>query len=128
MRSHALRSPVKLKRQRVLPELRKLHAAPHEALAHPEDRCSKEDLGQGCWLLHSKAAWTPSEASAITERLLKEVNWDQKEITILGKRITQPRLVAYEADAPDLYYTYSRTQLQPEPWHAVVAEIKVNNV
>ncbi|KAK2076714.1 hypothetical protein QBZ16_005474 [Prototheca wickerhamii] len=65
-----------------------------------------------------------AEAATLTQRLLEEVSWDQKEIMILGKRVLQPRLVAYEADAPELYYTYSRQQLRPETWHPVVAEIK----
>ena len=37
----------------------------------------------------------------------------------------QPRLVAYQADGPELQYTYSGQSMAPEPWGQAVARVKV---
>ena len=43
----------------------------------------------------------------------------------MGRRVLQPRLVAYMADDASLAYTYSRSTMLPEPWSAPVLRIKV---
>ena len=55
----------------------------------------------------------------------EEVSWLHKEITIYGKKVMQPRQVAYMARDTSLSYTYSHTKLQPEAWHPQVAQVKV---
>ena len=122
------RSSSKLKRPSTLTDYYGVRPASKSAAPRPPELPALVDLGQGCWVRHEPAAWSAAEAATLTQRLLEEVSWDQKEIMILGKRVLQPRLVAYEADAPELYYTYSRQQLRPETWHPVVAEIKVCRV
>ena len=54
-----------------------------------------------------------------------EVPWQQQEIQIMGRKVLQPRLIAYMADDKSLSYTYSRTQQVALPWTPTVAEIKV---
>ena len=56
------------------------------------------DLGKGASLLYVPRAWNAAEAEALRARLEHEVPWEQKEIKILGKKVMQPRLVAYSAD------------------------------
>ena len=54
-----------------------------------------------------------------------EVAWQQKEVTVHGKTVMQPRLVAYMGDDPSLVYTYSRQTMIPEAWTPAVSLIKV---
>lgn len=63
------------------------------------------------------------EAHAWLERLWRELNWSQQEITLFGRRVMQPRLVAWYGD-PHAAYTYSGLTLQPLPWHPILAELK----
>lgn len=53
------------------------------------------------------------------------VPWEHKEITVMGRRVMQPRLVAYMADDVNLQYTYSHTTLTPHLWSPAVAAVKV---
>lgn len=75
-------------------------------------------LTPGCWTQldghGSRVGYWPvafgrAEAAQLAERLTKEVPWQQREIVIVGKRVMQPRLIAYYADSADpaLAYTYS---------------------
>ena len=54
-----------------------------------------------------------------------EVAWQQKEVTVHGKTVMQPRLVAYMGDDPSLAYTYSRQTMFPVAWTPAVSMIKV---
>lgn len=54
-----------------------------------------------------------------------EVAWKQREVTVHGKTVMQPRLVAYMADDPSLAYTYSRQTMVPDAWTPGVNIIKV---
>lgn len=56
----------------------------------------------------------------------EEVAWQQKEVTVYGKTVMQPRLVAYMADDPALAYTYSRQTMIPDAWTPAVKYIKVS--
>lgn len=56
----------------------------------------------------------------------EQVSWQHKEVVIYGKKVMQPRQVAYMASNTNLSYTYSHTKLQPEEWNPHVAQIKVN--
>ena len=61
-------------------------------------------------------------------RLQEEVPWQQQEITIMGRKVMQPRLVAYMADDPSLSYTYSHAQQTALPWSLTVARIRVLHI
>lgn len=43
----------------------------------------------------------------------------------MGRKVLQPRLVAYMADNKSLSYTYSQTKQIALPWAPIVADIKV---
>lgn len=43
----------------------------------------------------------------------------QRDLMLFGKRVAQPRLIAYMADAATPPYTYSGLTLQPTPWSEV---------
>lgn len=55
----------------------------------------------------------------------EEVGWEHREVRVMGRRVMQPRLVAYMADDPSLCYTYSGLTLPTLPWSPAVAEVKV---
>ena len=56
------------------------------------------------------------------------VEWLEREVTVMGRRVLQPRLVAYMADDASLAYTYSRSTMLPATWSAPVRAIKVGVV
>jgi hypothetical protein len=65
-----------------------------------------------------QGAWTAlfpgklSRCQHYMTTLLKEVRWEQRELSMMGRRVLQPRLICYMADAPELQYTYSGLTVQ----------------
>lgn len=55
--------------------------------------------------------------------LLADIPFEQKQIVMFGRRIDQPRLVAWMGDA-EARYTYSGLSLSPEPWHPLVLALR----
>ncbi len=53
---------------------------------------------------------TESEASALQQALREQLDWQQREIVLFGKRVMQPRLIAW---AGDVGYRYSGQSLPP---------------
>jgi alkylated DNA repair dioxygenase AlkB len=67
-------------------------------------------LASGAWLDHD-AEWLPrDEADVALAALRDELAWEQREIVLFGRRILQPRLIAW---AGDLGYRYSGQTLEP---------------
>ncbi|MBD0786228.1 alpha-ketoglutarate-dependent dioxygenase AlkB [Vibrio sp. Y2-5] len=53
--------------------------------------------------------------------LKNELDWQQEEIRMFGKKVLQPRLQAWHGDRP---YTYSGLSMQPHPWTPTLLELK----
>jgi alkylated DNA repair dioxygenase AlkB len=70
-----------------------------------------------------RGAWTTAEANAVLDALLHEVQWEQEEILIFGRRHPVPRLVAWHGD-PGTAYTYSGTAHEPRPWTPTLVAVK----
>lgn len=67
-------------------------------------------LARGAWLQHD-AAWLSREEADVAVRALRdELAWEQREIVLFGRRILQPRLIAW---AGELGYRYSGQTLEP---------------
>jgi alkylated DNA repair dioxygenase AlkB len=67
-------------------------------------------LAHGAWLDHDPD-WLPRHvADRALAALGEELAWEQREVVIFGRRILQPRLIAW---AGDLGYRYSGQTLQP---------------
>lgn len=64
-----------------------------------------------------------AEADTILDRLWRELNWQQQEISLFGRKVLQPRLTAWYGD-PRASYTYSGLHLEPQPWHPLLRELK----
>jgi alkylated DNA repair dioxygenase AlkB len=58
-------------------------------------------------------AWLPApEADRLLERLRADLRWEQREIVLFGRRVLQPRLIAWAGELP---YRYSGQTLEPRP-------------
>ena len=67
-------------------------------------------LASGAWLDY-EADWLSSdEASQAQAALRDELDWQQREIVLFGRRVLQPRLIAW---AGELGYRYSGQTLEP---------------
>lgn len=82
------------------------------------------DLGSGSIIIVKPKAFRHDDSQKLYKSLKEEISWLHKEITVYGKKIMQPRQVAYMASDTSLSYTYSHTKLQPEAWHPQVAQVK----
>jgi alkylated DNA repair dioxygenase AlkB len=70
-------------------------------------------LALGAWLDH-EPAWLPApEADAALAALRDELGWEQREIVLFGRRVLQPRLIAW---AGAVGYRYSGQTLAPRPF------------
>jgi alkylated DNA repair dioxygenase AlkB len=63
------------------------------------------------------------EAGALCARLWRELLWSQRAIALFGRRVLQPRLIAWYGD-PGAVYTYSGLRLEPLPWHPALADLR----
>jgi alkylated DNA repair dioxygenase AlkB len=63
------------------------------------------------------------EADAALATLWRELRWERREITLFGRRIMQPRLVAWYGDS-GASYRYSGLALKPLPWHPLLLELR----
>jgi alkylated DNA repair dioxygenase AlkB len=52
-------------------------------------------------------------------KLKSELRWQQREIVLFGRRVMQPRLVAWYGDQ-GAQYRYSGVTLEPLPWHPLL--------
>jgi alkylated DNA repair dioxygenase AlkB len=67
------------------------------------------DLGHGAWLEYV-VAWLDADADRVLAALRDEPAWEQREIVMFGRRVLQPRLIAW---AGELGYRYSGQTLEP---------------
>lgn len=65
----------------------------------------------------------PKVSAAVLAQLKAELRWQQKEIVMFGRRVMQPRLVAWYGD-PGAVYRYSGVSLEPLRWHPVLEDLR----
>ncbi len=65
-----------------------------------------------------------AESEKLFQALADNIHWAEQNITIYGKTVKVPRLVAWYGDAGKSY-TYSGTTMHPEPWTPVLSMMKV---
>lgn len=72
----------------------------------------RRELSHGAFV-DLNADWVPAgDARRMETELREELAWESREIVLFGKRIVQPRLVAW---AGDIDYRYSGQTLPPRP-------------
>jgi len=62
-------------------------------------------------------------SDALKKELLKSIAWQQNEIRLFGKWITEPRLSAWYGDE-GITYAYSGLALRPLPWTNELLQLK----
>ena len=70
-------------------------------------------LAEGAWLEHEPGWIGAEEADELLSAMRHELAWEQREIVLFGRRILQPRLIAW---AGELGYRYSGQTLEPRPF------------
>ena len=76
----------------------------------------------GTAVLHESFIAT-READFLFDNLLHEIAWETHQLVIFGKKVDEPRLSAWIADA-GIAYTYSKVLRQPLPWTKTVGDIR----
>lgn len=71
------------------------------------------ELFAGAWVEIREGWLRAAEATALATTLARELEWEQRHIVLFGKRVLQPRLIAWAGDLP---YRYSGQTLEPKPW------------
>lgn len=67
--------------------------------------------------------FSPEESHTYFEKIQSGTRWQEREIMMFGKRVMQPRLVAWQGD-PGRSYRYSGVTWDPDPWGAAILEIR----
>ncbi|MGY6629833.1 MAG: alpha-ketoglutarate-dependent dioxygenase AlkB family protein [Wenzhouxiangella sp.] len=67
------------------------------------------------WLTFWPQAFPQRDHAALFEVLQRDLDWAEREITMFGRRIKQPRLVAFHGE-PGVDYGYSGQTLKAQPW------------
>lgn len=60
-------------------------------------------------------------AAAILQRLIDDVDWEQRSIVMFGKEVDQPRLNSWYGDVT---YTYSGITMTPRPWLPILDDLR----
>ncbi|KAK9909337.1 hypothetical protein WJX75_000723 [Coccomyxa subellipsoidea] len=74
--------------------------------------------------MYLPAIFPARQSVALYHSLQETVEWQAREVTVMGRRVMQPRLVAYMADHAGLSYTYSGSSMAPLSWNEPVLKIK----
>ncbi|SMQ98056.1 DNA repair system specific for alkylated DNA [Xanthomonas fragariae] len=64
-----------------------------------------------------------TQADALMQVLLAQVQWDVHRICIFGRLVDSPRLSSWIGD-PQASYRYSGTQFAPQPWLEVLQPLR----
>jgi len=70
-------------------------------------------LAKGAWVEHEPEWIGADEAHTLLTGIREELDWEQREVVVFGRRILQPRLIAW---AGDIAYRYSGLVLEPRPF------------
>jgi alkylated DNA repair dioxygenase AlkB len=81
---------------------------------------SRLTLSFGAWIELQDAWLIDAEAEVLRQSLLRELVWEQRHIVLFGKRVLQPRLIAWAGDLP---YRYSGQTLEARAWNAQLLAI-----
>jgi alkylated DNA repair dioxygenase AlkB len=78
------------------------------------------ELFGGAWVALQGDWLAAGEATGLFDTLVRELSWEQRHIVLFGKRILQPRLIAWAGELP---YRYSGQTLEPKPWPDVARAV-----
>lgn len=72
------------------------------AASYKEPGPGRIQLPGGGELLYATDLLGAPEAAALFEQLRRELPWEQRSVRVMGRTVPQPRLIAYQADGPEL--------------------------
>ncbi|HEY0705558.1 MAG TPA: alpha-ketoglutarate-dependent dioxygenase AlkB [Polyangia bacterium] len=72
----------------------------------------RQELGHGAYIDHARGFLASEAAANAFAQLRGELSWEAREIVLFGRRILQPRLIAWGGPLP---YRYSGQTLPPRP-------------
>jgi alkylated DNA repair dioxygenase AlkB len=78
------------------------------------------ELGFDCHVEHLRGFIPAAQAHQLHQALEAELRWEERSIVLFGRRILQPRLVAWAGQVP---YRYSGQTLPPRPFTPAVADL-----
>lgn len=79
----------------------------------------RQDLSHGAFIDLEPGWLSSAEAAELQQALTLHLDWEQRHIVLFGKRILQPRLIAWMGELP---YRYSGQTLEPKPWPLTLLE------
>lgn len=82
-------------------------------MTEPLPALRRTELEHGAWLELQEGWLGASEAAELRAALQRELAWEQRHIVLFGKRVLQPRLIAWAGALP---YRYSGQTLEPRQW------------
>jgi alkylated DNA repair dioxygenase AlkB len=88
-------------------------------VTNPSPR-ERQVLPLGGWIDYAPAFVRAAEATLMHAALVRELEWESREIVLFGKRIPQPRLIAW---AGGFGYRYSGQTLEPREPSPTLAEL-----
>jgi alkylated DNA repair dioxygenase AlkB len=74
-------------------------------------------------IIYFPAFFSKEEADSLFQELLKDIPWQQDEITVYGKKHLQPRLTALYGNEGKPY-SYSNIVMQPHYWTLTLQKLK----
>lgn len=80
-------------------------------------------LEDGGELLLFEGFLPADEAARSFDALMREIPWEQREIVIMGRRVMQPRKVAWLGER-EAVYTYSGVTNVPVPWTPALLDLR----
>lgn len=78
------------------------------------------ELERGAWVVLDTEFVPANEARLLREELATRLDWKQRHIVLFGRRVLQPRLIAWMGALP---YRYSGQTLEPRPWPEATARL-----
>jgi alkylated DNA repair dioxygenase AlkB len=109
--------------QEPLSELATGVTAALQHLARSLERASARTwLGPHSFLIHERGLLSAADADRRFRALRECLAWEQREIVLFGKRIVQPRLIAWAGEVP---YRYSGQTLPVRSFPVPLAELRV---
>ncbi len=63
------------------------------------------------------------EPAEILDDLIESVDWRTRDIVLWGRKVKQPRLIAWYGD-PGRSYAYSGVRLEPAPWTPILSTLR----
>ena len=76
------------------------------------------ELGNDSWFQYEPQWLAAEEAASFMQRLISVCAWEQREIVLFGRKVMQPRLIAWAGEVP---YRYSGQTLEPRGFDPALA-------